>query len=138
RRQGEAETQTVVADVNTDSGFAPHRAIAGAPGFRAVQSTPLVDLARTAGRRPIHALSTPLPPVSPRRHCFCSRAPEPRKRRCAIATAAVLHLWPSRPESVTSAGGPDPRRGRLGARVPAWLCGAGPRLARGPQHTASR
>jgi GAF domain-containing protein len=36
--------QTVIADVNTDSGFAPHRGIAAASGFRAVQSTPLVDL----------------------------------------------------------------------------------------------
>jgi GAF domain-containing protein len=36
--------QTVIADVNTDSRFAPHRGIAAASGFRAVQSTPLVDL----------------------------------------------------------------------------------------------
>jgi GAF domain-containing protein len=36
--------QTVIADVNTDPQFAPHREIAAASGFRAVQSTPLVDL----------------------------------------------------------------------------------------------
>jgi GAF domain-containing protein len=36
--------QTVIADVNTDPRFAPHRAIAAASRFRAVQSTPLVDL----------------------------------------------------------------------------------------------
>ncbi len=36
--------QTVIADVNTDSRFAPHREIAAASGFRAVHSTPLVDL----------------------------------------------------------------------------------------------
>jgi len=36
--------QTVIADVNTDPRFAPHREIAAASGFRAVQSTPLVDL----------------------------------------------------------------------------------------------
>jgi len=36
--------QTVIVDVNTDPGFAPHREIAAASGFRAVHSTPLVDL----------------------------------------------------------------------------------------------
>lgn len=35
--------QTVIADVHADPGFAPHRGIAAASGFRAVQSTPLVD-----------------------------------------------------------------------------------------------
>jgi hypothetical protein len=35
--------QTVIADVRTDPGFAPHRHIAAASGFRAVQSTPLTD-----------------------------------------------------------------------------------------------
>ena len=39
-RQG---TQTAIADVRTDPGFAPHREIAAASGFRGVQSTPLVD-----------------------------------------------------------------------------------------------
>ncbi len=37
--------QTVIADVRTDPGFAPHREIAAAAGFRGVQSTPLVDYA---------------------------------------------------------------------------------------------
>jgi GAF domain-containing protein len=37
--------QVVIADVSTDPGFAPHRAIAATSGFRAVQSTPLVDRA---------------------------------------------------------------------------------------------
>jgi len=37
--------QTVVADVRSDPGFAPHRDIAAASGFRGVQSTPLVDYA---------------------------------------------------------------------------------------------
>jgi GAF domain-containing protein len=36
--------QTVIADVNTDPRFAPHREIAAAAGFRAVNSTPLLDL----------------------------------------------------------------------------------------------
>lgn len=35
--------QVVIADVNADPGFAPHRGIAAAAGFRAVQSTPLAD-----------------------------------------------------------------------------------------------
>lgn len=35
--------QVVIADVNTDPGFAGHREIAAASGFRAVQSTPLLD-----------------------------------------------------------------------------------------------
>ena len=39
--------QTVIADVTTDPGFAPHREIAAAAGFRAVQSTLLPD---SAGR----------------------------------------------------------------------------------------
>ena len=39
-RQG---AQIVVADVRTDPDFTPHREIADATGFRAVQSTPLVD-----------------------------------------------------------------------------------------------
>ena len=37
--------QIVVADVYSDPDFAPHREIAAATGFRAVQSTPLVDYA---------------------------------------------------------------------------------------------
>ena len=37
--------QTTVADVRADPGFALHREIAAATGFRAVQSTPLVDYA---------------------------------------------------------------------------------------------
>ena len=41
-RQG---AQTAVADVRADPGFTPHREIAAAAGFRAVQSTPLTDYA---------------------------------------------------------------------------------------------
>jgi GAF domain len=37
--------QTAVADIRADPGFTPHREIAAAAGFRAVQSTPLVDCA---------------------------------------------------------------------------------------------
>ena len=35
--------QVVIADVDADPGFAPHRGMAAAAGFRAVQSTPLAD-----------------------------------------------------------------------------------------------
>ena len=42
-RAAEGCAQAVIADVNTDAAFAPHRAIAAAAGFRAVQSTPLAD-----------------------------------------------------------------------------------------------
>jgi hypothetical protein len=35
--------QIVITDVDIDAGFAPHRDIAAATGFRAVQSTPLID-----------------------------------------------------------------------------------------------
>lgn len=41
--------QTVVADVRSDPGFAPHREIAAA-GFRAVQSTPLTHYAGRCSR----------------------------------------------------------------------------------------
>jgi len=42
-RAAQASAQAVIADVTTDPGFAPHRDIAAAAGFRSVQSTPLVD-----------------------------------------------------------------------------------------------
>ena len=44
-RAAQHHAQVVIADVITDPGFAPHRDIALASGFRAVQSTPLVDRA---------------------------------------------------------------------------------------------
>jgi hypothetical protein len=42
-RAARERAQTVIFDVNRDAGFAPHREIAAASGFRAVQSTPIVD-----------------------------------------------------------------------------------------------
>ncbi len=42
-RAASQHAQTVIGDVNTDPGFAPHREIAAASRFRAVHSTPLVD-----------------------------------------------------------------------------------------------
>jgi len=42
-RAARRAAQLVIPDVVTDRGFEPHRPIAAASGFRAVQSTPLVD-----------------------------------------------------------------------------------------------
>lgn len=42
-RAAKRHAQTVVVDVTTDPGFAPHRAIAEASDFRAVISTPVID-----------------------------------------------------------------------------------------------
>src|SRR5215472_7761461 len=44
-RAAQQHAQVVITDVTTDPGFAPHREIALASGFRAVQSTPLVNQA---------------------------------------------------------------------------------------------
>jgi len=64
-RAAQRRAQVVIADVTTDPGFAPHRDIALASGFRAVQSTPLVN---RAGHL-IGMLSThyPRPTTPPRR-----------------------------------------------------------------------
>ena len=44
-RAARQHAQVVISDVTTDPGFAPHQEIALASGFRAVQSTPLVNRA---------------------------------------------------------------------------------------------
>jgi GAF domain-containing protein len=64
-RAAQHHAQVVIADVATDPGFAPHRDIALASGFRAVQSTPLVN---RAGHL-VGMLSThyPQPTTPPRR-----------------------------------------------------------------------
>jgi hypothetical protein len=66
-RAARACAQAVIADVTTDPGFAPHRGIAAAAGYRAVQATPLADYAgRLVGmvsthyRRPQHPPETDL------------------------------------------------------------------------------
>ena len=61
-RAARERAQTVIADVDADESFAPHRDIAAASGFRAVQSTPLID---QAGRL-LGVVSTHYPrPYSP-------------------------------------------------------------------------
>jgi len=64
-RAARHHAQVVITDVTTDPGFAPHREIALASGFRAVQSTPLVN---RAGHL-VGMLSThyPRPTTPPRR-----------------------------------------------------------------------
>jgi hypothetical protein len=64
-RAAQQRAQVVISDVTTDPGFAPHREIALASGFRAVQSTPLVN---RAGHL-VGMLSThyPRPTTPPRR-----------------------------------------------------------------------
>jgi GAF domain-containing protein len=42
-RAARERVQTVIVDVGIDAGFAPHRDIAAAAAFRAVQSTPLIE-----------------------------------------------------------------------------------------------
>jgi GAF domain-containing protein len=42
-RAARAHAQTVISDVRRDPLFAPHRKIAAASGFRAVESTPIID-----------------------------------------------------------------------------------------------
>jgi len=42
-RAAQSGAQAVIVDVTADAGFAPHRGIAAASGFRAVLSTPLAD-----------------------------------------------------------------------------------------------
>lgn len=61
-RAAHRRKQTVIVDVNIDSDFAPHRDIAAASSFRAVQSTPLTN---NAGRL-VGVISTHYPhPAAP-------------------------------------------------------------------------
>ena len=104
--------QTVIADVTTDAGFAPHREIAAAAGFRAVQSTPLTD---SAGRL-IGMVST---------HSRLPGPPSGRDLRILelyadlAGEAAARHLgwpsgdlgWPSRDAGRGDAGRGDAGRG---------------------------
>jgi GAF domain-containing protein len=54
-RAARAHLQTVIVDVDADEGFAPHREIADASGFRAVLSTPVIDdTGRLVGMISVH------------------------------------------------------------------------------------
>src|SRR5215471_13712662 len=62
-RAAQQRAQVVITDVTTDPGFAPHREIALASGFRAVQSTPLVNRAgHLFGMLSIHYSRPTTPP----------------------------------------------------------------------------
>src|SRR5215469_2730158 len=62
-RAAQQRAQVVITDVTTDPGFAPHREIALASGFRAVQSTPLVNRAgHLVGMLSTHYLRPTTPP----------------------------------------------------------------------------
>jgi len=64
-RAAQQHAQVVITDVITDPGFAPHREIALASGFRAVQSTPLVNrVGQLVGMLSTHY---PQPTTPPRR-----------------------------------------------------------------------
>ena len=64
-RAAQHHAQVVITDVTTDPGFAPHRGIALASGFRAVQSTPLVN--RTGHLVGMVSTHYPRPTTPPRR-----------------------------------------------------------------------
>lgn len=62
-RAATERAQVVITDVRTDPGFAPHREIAAASGFRSVQSTPLVaPSGRLVGMISTHFRHTHQPP----------------------------------------------------------------------------
>jgi len=70
-RAAQRHAQVVIADVTTDPGFAPHREIALASGFRAVQSTPLLNRAgHLVGMVSTHY---PQPTTPPRRDLQIAR-----------------------------------------------------------------
>lgn len=68
--------QLVIPDVITDPGFEPHRDIAAASGFRAVQSTPLAD----GAGRVLGIVSTHYP-----RPCLC--------RLGTCGSSGVTQIW---------------------------------------------
>ena len=76
-RAAKERTQTVIVDVDIDAGFAPHRDIAAAAAFRAVQSTPLID----PDGRLLGVVSTHYP----RPHCPSERDLEIIKRYGELA-----------------------------------------------------
>jgi PAS domain S-box-containing protein len=96
----------VIEDVNNDPDFAPHRATAASSGFRAIQSTPLLD--RVSGK-PVGMLSTHFrEPRCPSEqelrltdtfgrlaaNCIASRLAERRLRESEAQLAAILNQFP--------------------------------------------
>jgi hypothetical protein len=116
-RAAKNAAQVVVDDVYSDPGFAPHREIAAASGFRAVQSTPLADYAgRLVGmvsthfQRPhrpsgrdlrILELYGDLAGAAAARHLGISSEHGPGDLVGRAVTASLTGQGPSRPASVS-------------------------------------
>jgi GAF domain-containing protein len=126
-RAARERAQTVITDVDIDAWFAPHRDIAAAAAFRAVQSTPLID--RTG--RLLGVVSTHYPrPCSP-----SARDLEIMKRYGELAGQAMAghvgipsgngsgkflrHAVTSGPVASSFAKGSDPLPDAADARPPA-------------------
>ena len=103
-RAARCGTQLVITDVITDPGFEPHRQIAAASGFRAVQSTPLVD---EAGHL-VGVISThyPRPYAPPTRDL---RIIKRYADLLAHALASRLSAVPSAGSGTAESGGAAPR-----------------------------
>jgi hypothetical protein len=95
-RSASIGAQLIIADVTGDPGFEPHRDIAAAAGFRAVQSTPLLD--RTGQVLGVVSTHYPRPYIPPDRDMRIVK-------RYADLVAQVL----------ASRGGATPRAGLAGA-----------------------
>jgi hypothetical protein len=114
-RAAKRRAQTVIADVMTDPGFVPHRAIAAASGFRAVLSTPLID----GGDRLIGVVSTHYP----RPYCPPGRDRQVMERYGELAGRVMAEQLP------------DSARGRADD-WPAVVVGAIRRAARAHDHAS--
>jgi GAF domain-containing protein len=89
-RAAAQRAQSVIVDVDTDEGFAPHRGIAAASKFRAVQSTPLTD----AGGNLIGMVSTHFPHTG----APTARALELTRLYGLVAGEALARSLPARTE----------------------------------------
>jgi hypothetical protein len=148
-RAGREGAQTVIGDVNTDPDFAPHRDIAAASGFRAVQSTPLINYAgRPVGRVSTHFRRPYHPPGLDLRimQLYADYAGEAVAAHLGLpgddglddpigraVISALLDPGDGQVASVTALPGPDARKGSRGrgpvreaAREPAVLRRAEP------------
>jgi hypothetical protein len=100
-RAARHHAQVVITDVTTDPGFAPHREIALASGFRAVQSTPLVNRAGYL----VGMLSTHYPG-------------RPLRRSVTCRPSAASGRWPASDSARCSTGHRPTALSKLGRRQP--------------------
>jgi GAF domain-containing protein len=101
-RAASERTQTVIVDVSKDPGFAPHRPVAAASAFRAVQSTPLTE--RTG--RVLGVVSTHYP----RPYCPPARDLAIMKRYGQLVGQIMTNLRTSKPHPATEPAAAQPRR----------------------------